>query len=49
MGNEVAAKKDPVQKAIGDLGHWQIFVCAIVFLLKFPVAWHQMGKYDNKS
>jgi hypothetical protein len=34
--------KDPVQNAIGELGRWQILVCAIVFLLKFPVAWHQM-------
>ncbi|XP_070497497.1 organic cation transporter protein-like isoform X2 [Chironomus tepperi] len=36
-------KKDPVQSAIGDIGYWQIFICAIIFLLKFPVAWHQMG------
>lgn len=28
---------------MGGLGRWQIWVCAIVFLLKFPVAWHQMG------
>lgn len=38
-------KKDPVQSAIGDIGYWQIFICAIIFLLKFPVAWHQMGKF----
>ncbi|CAO1305326.1 unnamed protein product [Diamesa hyperborea] len=25
------------------MGKWQIFVCAVVFLLKFPVAWHQMS------
>jgi len=43
MGNDPNAKKDPVQRAIGELGRWQIFVCAIIFLLKFPVAWHQMG------
>jgi hypothetical protein len=35
--------EDPIKKSIGELGKWQIFVCAIVFLLKFPVAWHQMG------
>jgi len=34
---------DPVQKAMGVLGKWHIFVCAVVFLLKFPVAWHQIG------
>ncbi|XP_058448304.1 organic cation transporter protein isoform X2 [Malaya genurostris] len=34
---------DPVQKAMGQLGWWHIMVCAVVFPLKFPVAWHQMG------
>lgn len=34
---------DPIQKTMGELGKWQIFVCAVIFLLKFPVAWHQMG------
>lgn len=34
---------DPVQKAMGQLGWWHILVCAVVFPLKFPVAWHQMG------
>lgn len=48
MSSAVDTKKkkpviDPIQATIGDLGHWQVFVCGIVFLLKFPVAWHQMG------
>jgi MFS family permease len=37
------AQDDPIQSMMGELGRWQIFVCGIVFLLKFPVAWHQMG------
>ncbi|KAJ6641511.1 Organic cation transporter protein [Pseudolycoriella hygida] len=36
-------KNDPIQQAMGQFGKWQIFVCATVFLLKFPVAWHQMS------
>lgn len=34
---------DPVQDAMGSLGKWHYIVCAAVFLLKFPVAWHQMA------
>lgn len=34
---------DPVQKAMGSLGKWHVIVCCVVFLLKFPVAWHQMS------
>lgn len=34
---------DPIKKTIGELGRWQVLMCAIIFLLKFPVAWHQMG------
>lgn len=37
------SQKDPIQHSMGQLGRWQIFICAVVFLLKFPVAWHQMG------
>ncbi|EAA07935.5 organic cation transporter protein isoform X1 [Anopheles arabiensis] len=49
---KVAAKKeesdrkwslDPIQRAMGQLGWWHILVCAVVFPLKFPVAWHQMS------
>ncbi|XP_037922443.1 organic cation transporter protein-like isoform X2 [Hermetia illucens] len=34
---------DPVQNAMGQLGIWHIWTCAVIFLLKFPVAWHQMA------
>ncbi|XP_052869351.1 organic cation transporter protein isoform X1 [Anopheles cruzii] len=34
---------DPIQRAMGQLGWWHILVCAVVFPLKFPVAWHQMS------
>lgn len=36
-------KSDPIQSAMGSLGRWHMFVCAFIFLLKFPVAWHQMS------
>ncbi|XP_047515957.1 organic cation transporter protein-like isoform X1 [Pieris napi] len=38
-----AATEDPITKAIGAIGKWQIWICCIVFLVKFPVAWHQMS------
>lgn len=28
---------------MGSFGKWHFLVCAVVFLLKFPVAWHQMS------
>lgn len=34
---------DPIEHAMGGLGKWHILVCSVVFLLKFPVAWHQMA------
>lgn len=34
---------DVITKAIGSIGKWQIWVCFVVFLVKFPVAWHQMS------
>ncbi|CAG9822546.1 unnamed protein product [Phaedon cochleariae] len=34
---------DIVQKTIGVFGRWHIFVCLIIFLVKFPVAWHQLS------
>lgn len=34
---------DVVQKAIGTLGRWHIWVCLAIFLVKFPVAWHQLS------
>lgn len=37
------SKSDPIQRAMGSLGRWHIVVCGFIFLLKFPVAWHQMS------
>ncbi|KAJ8984883.1 hypothetical protein NQ317_002723 [Molorchus minor] len=34
---------DIIQRCIGVLGRWQIYVCLIIFLVKFPVAWHQLS------
>ncbi|CAH1971044.1 unnamed protein product [Acanthoscelides obtectus] len=34
---------DIIQKSIGVLGKWHIWVCLIIFLVKFPVAWHQLS------
>lgn len=28
---------------MGSIGKWHILICAVVFPLKFPVAWHQMS------
>lgn len=36
-------KSDPIQQAMGSCGRWHVIVCAFIFLLKFPVAWHQMS------
>lgn len=35
--------EDPLTKVIGAIGKWQIWICFVVFLVKFPVAWHQMS------
>lgn len=35
--------EDPITKIIGAIGKWQIWICFVVFLVKFPVAWHQMS------
>lgn len=34
---------DIVQKSIGVLGRWHIWICLAIFLVKFPVAWHQLS------
>lgn len=34
---------DPIQSAMGQFGKWHYLVCGVIFLLKFPVAWHQMS------
>lgn len=36
---------DPIQSAMGNFGRWHAFVFFVVFLLKFPVAWHQVSEY----
>lgn len=49
VDNEAAATQarvDPIQRAMGDFGRWHLFVCIVIFLLKFPVAWHQVGPYN---
>lgn len=42
-GDTKKVEKDPIQSSMGEFGRWQFFVCVVIFLLKFPVAWHQMG------
>ncbi|XP_011504688.1 PREDICTED: organic cation transporter protein-like [Ceratosolen solmsi marchali] len=42
-GNHQECNSDAVQRTMGQLGRWQIFVCAAISLVKFPVAWHQLA------
>lgn len=37
------SKIDIIQKSIGVLGRWHLWICFIIFLVKFPVAWHQLS------
>lgn len=41
--NKDAAIIDPIVQSIGQIGRWQVFVCGVMFLLKFSVAWHQLA------
>lgn len=34
---------DIVEKSMGVMGRWQIFICISVFLCKLPIAWHQLN------
>lgn len=34
---------DPIEMAMGGLGKWQIWMCAVIFLQKFPTAFHQLA------
>lgn len=43
LGQHSQLTKTKIFNFAGELGRWQIFVCGIIFLLKFPVAWHQLG------
>lgn len=36
-------ENDIIQKCIGCLGRWHLWVCFIIFLVKFPVAFHQLN------
>lgn len=35
--------QDPIQSAMGHFGKWHLIICAAIFLLKLPGAWHQMS------
>ncbi|XP_038214074.1 organic cation transporter-like protein [Zerene cesonia] len=34
---------DTIQKVIGSFGKYQLYLCGLIFLTKFPVAFHQMA------
>lgn len=34
---------DPIQNAMGHFGRWHLIICAAIFTLKLPGAWHQMS------
>ncbi|XP_074038898.1 organic cation transporter protein isoform X2 [Leptinotarsa decemlineata] len=40
---EIEEDTDIIEKSIGVLGRWHIWVCFVIFLVKFPVAWHQLS------
>jgi hypothetical protein len=42
-GHQDECSGDAVQRTMGQLGRWQILVCAAISLVKFPVAWHQLA------
>lgn len=35
-------QSDPIQNAMGHFGRWHFVICALLFLLKMPGAWHQI-------
>ncbi|XP_065169619.1 organic cation transporter protein-like isoform X2 [Atheta coriaria] len=45
--NENVSKTDETtdvfQKSMGVFGRWHLWICFIIFLVKFPVAWHQLN------
>ncbi|XP_063902776.1 organic cation transporter protein-like [Zophobas morio] len=43
MSEKSEENSDIIQKSIGVFGRWHITVCFIIFLVKFPVAWHQLS------
>ncbi|XP_072391461.1 organic cation transporter protein-like isoform X1 [Diabrotica undecimpunctata] len=36
-------QEDIIQKCIGVLGRWHIWLCFVIFLVKFGVSWHQLS------
>ncbi|XP_053604361.1 organic cation transporter-like protein [Plodia interpunctella] len=38
-----APDKDVIQRITGSFGKYQLWLCALIFLSKFPVAYHQMA------
>ncbi|XP_017787309.1 PREDICTED: organic cation transporter protein-like [Nicrophorus vespilloides] len=34
---------DIIQRSMGVFGKWHFWVCIVIFLVKFPVAWHQLN------
>ncbi|KAL4702081.1 hypothetical protein ACJJTC_002280 [Scirpophaga incertulas] len=41
--NKVQPQADVIQKLIGSFGKYQLLLCLLIFLTKFPVAFHQMA------
>ncbi|XP_061378462.1 organic cation transporter protein-like [Danaus plexippus] len=41
--NQNEPKLDHIQSAIGSFGKYQFYLCFLIFLSKFPVAFHQMA------
>lgn len=45
--DEKLRESDPIQHAMGSFGKWHLFICLAIFLLKFPVAWHQVKHWTT--
>lgn len=41
--SEKAPQQDLIQKVTGSFGKYQLYLCILIFLTKFPVAFHQMA------
>lgn len=42
MAGNTKVEKDVIEKCMGTFGRWQIIITLAIFLVKFPVAWHQL-------
>jgi MFS family permease len=40
---DLVAKSDIIHKICGSFGKYQLLLCLLIFLSKFPVAFHQMA------